>query len=74
MVNPLFALAFLMGLILLGILGHCFGVDSSERLRSEEEELAAFGVTWQDLYPYSTQAVDSDSGPAQPAQSKPGSI
>lgn len=68
------ALAFLMGLILLGALGHCFGVDSSERLRSEEEELAAFGVTWQDLYPRSTQAVDSDSSLTQPAQSRPGSI
>lgn len=62
-------LAAVLGLLFLGITGYFFGVDSTERPRSKEEELAEFGVTWEDLYPKGESKPDS--APKRPTQKHP---
>ena len=63
-------LATVLALLFLGITGYFFGVDSTERPRSKEEELAKFGVTWEDLYPR-TDESKPDSAPKRPTQKHP---
>ena len=63
-------LTVLLALLFLGITGYFFGVDSTERPHSKEEELARFGVTWEDLYPKGESKPDStpkQSAPKYPA-------
>ncbi len=57
-------IVFVAALVALGALALRFGQDSREGIRSQEHELAARGVTWNDLEP------DRDgpaSGPATPS-------
>ena len=43
------AVAFVLGVVVLGVLALRFGQDSREGLRSKEHELASHGVSWADL-------------------------
>ena len=43
----------ILGLIVLGFLAIRYGYDSRDGIRSKEEQLAASGVTWDDLVDHS---------------------
>lgn len=45
------AIGVIGALVLLGILAVRFGADSRYGIRSKEEQLAARGLTWEDLWP-----------------------
>jgi hypothetical protein len=53
------ALGVIAAFLLLGALAMRFGADSRYGLRSKEEQYAARGLTWQDLWPERVPSVPS---------------
>ena len=53
------ALGVIAAFLLLGVLAVRFGADSRYGLRSKEEQYAARGLTWQDLWPERVPATAS---------------
>jgi hypothetical protein len=52
-----------LALIALGMLSIRFGYDSRSGPRSKEEELAAYGMSWEDLGPGHLPATEPQAAP-----------